>query len=146
MKPKFDYGDEIRITRNIRNDGTYPGVDIGKLLIHQGSIGNVRDIGTYLQDTIIYSVYFVEQNMLIGCKEDEVISVDASWIPSKYEFRDKVNPTVPLAINGKVIAQTDTEGEVIKVLKEHPEGVAYHVRIVGRTLLVPETRLTLSQP
>lgn len=122
MKPRFDFGDEVRVTRNVRNDGTYPGIDTGELLIRRGSVGHVQNIGTYLQEYTIYSVHFVEQDLLVGCKEDEVIPADAPWNPSIFEFRDKVKPTKPLAINGEVIADSDTEGEVLKVLRDHPVG------------------------
>ncbi len=145
MKSRFDYGDEVRVTRNVRNDGTYPGVPTGDLLIRRGSVGHVQNIGTYLQEYTIYSVHFVEQDLLVGCKEDEVIPADEPWTPSKYEFRDKVKPLKSLAINGEVIADTDTEGEILKVLRDQPGGVAYHVRFTGRTLLVPETALTVSE-
>jgi len=144
MKPRFDFGDEVRVLRNVRNDGTYPGIDTGELLIRRGSVGHVQNIGTYLQEYTIYSVHFIEEDLLVGCKEDEVMSADAPWNPSKYEFRDKVKPTIPLAINGEVIAEPDTEGEILKVLRDQPGGVAYHVRFSGRTLVVPETALTVS--
>jgi len=145
MKPRFDFGDEVRVLRNVRNDGTYPGIDTGELLIRRGSVGHVQNIGTYLQEYTIYSVHFTEEDLLVGCKEDEVMAADAPWNPSKYEFRDKVKPTIPLAINGEVIAEPDTEGEVLKVLRDQPGGVAYHVRFSGRTLVVPETALTNSR-
>lgn len=145
MKPRFDFGDEVRVLRNVRNDGTYPGIDTGQLLIRRGSVGHVQNIGTYLQEYTIYSVHFIEEDLLVGCKEDEVISADAPWNPSKYEFRDKVRAKIPLAINGEIIAEPDTEGEVLKVLRDQPGGVAYHVRFPGRTLVVPETALSNSQ-
>ena len=50
MRPRFEYGDEVRVTRNVRNDGTYPGLETGQLLIRRGSTGHVRDVGTFLQD------------------------------------------------------------------------------------------------
>ena len=124
MKSRFDYGDEVRVTRNVRNDGTYPGVPTGDLLIRRGSVGHVQNIGTYLQEYTIYSVHFVEQDLLVGCKEDEVIPADEPWNPSQFEFRDKVKPLKSLAINGEVIAEPDTEGEILKVLRDHPGGVA----------------------
>ena len=30
MLPKFEFGEEVRIVRNVRNDGTYPGVPTGQ--------------------------------------------------------------------------------------------------------------------
>lgn len=137
----FDYGDGVRVTRNVRNDGTFPGRDIGELLIRRGSSGFVRNIGTFLQDQVIYTVHFIEQDLLVGCREEELISIDEPWVPSAFEFRDKVTCKLPLAIHGEVIVEPGQEGEVIKVMRDHPGGVAYHVRFPGRTLLIPETAL-----
>lgn len=53
---KWDYGDGVRLIRNVRNDGTYPGLDPGAPLVRRGSIGYVVNVGTFLQDQVIYSV------------------------------------------------------------------------------------------
>ncbi|MEW5756116.1 MAG: nitrogen fixation protein NifZ [Pseudomonadota bacterium] len=137
----FDYGDQVRVIRNVRNDGTFPGRDIGELLIRRGSSGYVRNIGTFLQDQIIYTVHFLEQDLMVGCREEELISIDEYWVPNVFEFRDKVACKMPLAINGEVIVDTGQEGQVIKVLRDHPGGVAYHVHFSGHTLVVPEAAL-----
>lgn len=50
MKPVFDYEDAVRVTRTIRDDGSFPGKSRGDVLIRKGAIGYVRDIGTFLQD------------------------------------------------------------------------------------------------
>lgn len=139
--PLFDNDDEVRVIRNIRNDGTYPGEEVGNLLIRRGSVGYVRSRGTFLQDQIIYEVHFVEQGRVVGCREEELIGVDEEWVPSRFEFREKVKATRILAVNGEVIAQVGDVGEIIKVLRWHEDGVAYHVRFPGRTLMVPEGSL-----
>ena len=139
--PLFDNGDEVRVIRNVRNDGTYPGEKIGNLLIRRGSTGFVRSRGTFLQDQIIYEVHFVEQGMVVGCREEELIGTNEEWVPSRFEFREKVKTLRPLAVKGEVIAQIGDIGEIIKVLRWEEEGVAYHVRFPGHTLLVPETSL-----
>lgn len=144
MKPEFDYGDIVRVTRNVRNDGTFPGSEIGDMLIRRGSLGYVRNIGTFLQDQIIYSVHFTDEDILVGCREEELIGENDAWVPSRYEFRDKVVSKIPLAINGEVIVEQGTEAEVIKVLRDLPGGVQYHVRFPGRTLQVPESALSYS--
>ena len=59
MITRWDLGDDVRVIRNVRNDGTYPGEQIGALLIRRGSTGTVIDIGTFLQDQIIYTVHFL---------------------------------------------------------------------------------------
>ncbi len=141
VRPKFEYGEAVRVIRNLRNDGTYPGEPTGRLLISRGSVGYVRDVGTFLQDQLIYSVDFITQKRLVGCREQELQLASVPWIPNRYEFRDKVTPRMPLAIQGEVIARPGDAGEIEQVLREQPGGPAYHARFQGRTLLVPETAL-----
>lgn len=141
MKPRFDYGDEVRVTRNVRNDGTYPGLDTGQLLIRRGSIGHVRDVGTFLQDQIIYTVHFVDQDRVIGCREEELIAAGDHWVDSRFEYRDRVVARLALGINGEVIVEAGASGEIEKVLRDAPGGVAYEVRFPGRSLQVPEGAL-----
>lgn len=141
MRPKFEYGDEVRVIRNVRNDGTYPGQATGVLLVRRGSVGYVRDVGTFLQDQLVYSVDFVDEQCLVGCREQELQGASDPWIPTRFEFHEKVTPTRPLGIKGEVVAQPGDSGEVEKVLREAEGGPLYHVRFRGRTLLVPETSL-----
>jgi nitrogen fixation protein NifZ len=141
MRPRFDYGDHVRVVRNVRNDGTYPGLEMGEHLVRRGSTGYVQNVGTYLQDYIIYSVHFLNENLLVGCREEELIMADEPWTPSRYEFRDKVIARIALSVAGEVVVAGGTEGEVLKVLRDVPGGVAYHVRFPGRTFQVPESVL-----
>jgi len=90
MNTKWEYGEAVRLTRNVRNDGTYPGLDPGAPLVRRGSIGYVVDVGTFLQDQIIYSVNFLEEGKIVGCREEELIGGDDPWTPSRFEFREKV--------------------------------------------------------
>jgi nitrogen fixation protein NifZ len=79
MRPDFDYGDRVRVLRNVRNDGTFPGLDRGKLLVRRGSVDFVRDIGTFRQDRIVYSIHFIDEDRLVGCREDELQPADMPW-------------------------------------------------------------------
>lgn len=144
MLPRYELGDEVRVIRNVCNDGTYPGSERGALLVRRGSMGFVRDVGTFLQDQIIYTVHFVESGRLVGCREQELQPSSDPWVPSVFEFRDKVIARLPLAIGGQVIVRPGDEGEVLKVLRDAPGGVAYYTRFPGRTLEVPETALACS--
>ncbi len=146
MRPKFEYGDKVRVVRNVRNDGTYPGEPTGRLLVRRGSVGYVRDVGTFLQDQLIYSVDFLDANKRVGCREQELQLESDPWIPSRFEFRDKVTPTIPLGIQGEVIAAPGDEGEIEMVLRDNPGGPAYHARFHGRTLQVPEKALEFLNP
>ena len=141
MRPVFDYGNEVRVTRNVRNDGTYPGLEMGAPLVKRGSVGYVQSVGTYLQDYIIYGVHFLDDDILVGCREEALILASEPWVKSELEFRDKVQSKVKLAIKGEVFVEPDDQGEVLKVLRDTPNGVHYHVRFPGRTLLVPENVL-----
>ena len=140
---RYDYGDEVRVIRNVRNDGTYPGLDVGAFLIRRGSVGYVVNVGTFLQDQVIYSVHFINEQRLVGCREEELIPAAAPWTPSRFEFRDKVTSRINLAVDGEIVAAVGTEGEVLKVLRnDDPDQVQYHVRFTGRTLQVPESVLS----
>lgn len=137
---RYEFGEAVRVTRNVRNDGTYPGKEIGELLVRRGSVGHVIEMGTFLQDQVIYTVHFLDQGKMVGCRVEELIPADAPWNPSRFEFRDKVVCSLDLAIGGEIIVTKGTEGEVLNVLRES-KPLQYHVRFPGRTLQVPETVL-----
>ena len=142
---RFDFGEAVRVTRNVRNDGTYPGKAVGELLVRRGSVGHVIEMGTFLQDQIIYTVHFLEQGRMVGCRLEELIPADAPWQPSRFEFRDKVINSKDLGIGGEIIVEKDSEGEILKVLREN-QPLQYHVRFPGRTLQVPESVLEPADP
>ncbi|MBR9885941.1 MAG: nitrogen fixation protein NifZ, partial [Oceanospirillales bacterium] len=102
MRPRYEYGDEVRLTRNVRNDGTYPGKDVGELLMQRGATGVVYDVGTYLQDQLIYRVHFIEAGKTVGCREEELIPIAQKWIQNRFEFRDKVQVLCALKLDGEV--------------------------------------------
>lgn len=141
---QWDYGESVRLIRNVRNDGTYPGLDPGAPLVRRGSIGFVVDVGSFLQDQIIYSVNFLEEGKIVGCREEELIGADDPWTPSLFEFREKVRATKGLSVGGEVLIPLGAKGEIIKVLRNAAGGVAYHVHfdcLAGRVLEIPETIL-----
>ena len=141
MQPIFDYGDEVRVTRNLRNDGSFPGKDKGDLLIRRGQVGHVRNIGTFLQDQIIYTVHVIEEDLQVGCREEELLAASDPWVPSRFENRDKVISRLGLSLRGEVVVEPGGEGEILKVYRDDPAGVYYHVLFPGHVLAVPETAL-----
>ena len=74
--PVFRPGEHVRATRHVRNDGTYPGRDIGENLVRKGDVGYVRDIGTFLQQFYIYSVEWIDRGTLVGMRARELASLD----------------------------------------------------------------------
>lgn len=145
MLPQFEYGDSVRLIRSVRNDGTYPGMEVGEFMVKRGSVGYVQNVGTYLQDQVIYSVHFLESNMVVGCRAEELVPESMNYVMSKFEFRDKVTPTRVLAVNGEIIASPGDVAEVIKTIRDEKEDgevdIQYHVRFPGRTLQVQEALL-----
>jgi nitrogen fixation protein NifZ len=89
---------------------------------------------------VIYEVHFMEDGRVVGCREEELIDANAEWVPSLYEFREQVRSRKRLGVNGTIIAEAGDVGQVLKVLRQQ-DGVAYHVRFPGHTLLVPEAAL-----
>lgn len=142
---RFDFGEAVRVTRNVRNDGTYPGKAVGDLLIRRGSVGHVIEVGTFLQDQIIYTVHFLDQGRMVGCRTEELIPADAPWNPSRFEFRDKVVCRIDLGIQNQIVVAQGSEGEILKVLRDSLP-VHYHVRFPGKTLSVPESALEPADP
>jgi nitrogen fixation protein NifZ len=147
MRPRFEYGEEVRVLRNVRNDGTFPGQATGTLLVRRGSTGFVRDVGTFLQDQIVYSVHFLADGKLVGCREEELQPAADPWIPSRFEVRDRVTARLRLGSGGRVLVERGEVGEVLKVMRDAPGEVAYHVYFDDRsTLQVPESALDPAEP
>ncbi|MES1022222.1 nitrogen fixation protein NifZ [Gloeocapsa sp. BRSZ] len=74
--PVFDIGTKVRTRKLIRNDGTYPGQEIGATLAKKGEIGYVISIGTFLQNSYIYAVHFIEKGFIVGCRKKELEAVE----------------------------------------------------------------------
>jgi len=146
MMPKYDYGTEVRVIRNVRNDGTYPGMETGTLLISRGSVGCVVDVGTYLQDQLIYRVHFLEGGMMVGCREEELILASDPWIANEFEFQQKVKPIIPIVVNGECLIDKGQKGSVVKILRDvEKQKVNYHVYFEGKTYQLPEAALEASE-
>lgn len=143
MIPSREYGDAVRVTRNVRNDGTYPGVATGDLLVRRGSVGHVVDVGSFLVDQIIYSVHFLDINRIVGCRAEELIDADEEWLPSRFEARERIAAGKQLSAKGELLVPEGAPGEVFKVLVDDGR-VVYHVHFEcrpGRLFAVPEAAL-----
>ncbi|MDY7016354.1 MAG: nitrogen fixation protein NifZ [Cyanobacteriota bacterium] len=74
--PAFDLEQKVRVRKVIRNDGTFPGKEIGFHLAKKGEVGYIVGIGTYLQASYIYSVHFIETGFVVGCLRKELEAVE----------------------------------------------------------------------
>ncbi|MDO9208620.1 MAG: nitrogen fixation protein NifZ, partial [Sulfuricurvum sp.] len=70
----FRVGERVRLTKTIRNDGTYPHARTGDTLVEAGAEGYVRKIGDFLQTIRVYEVNFIEEGLTFGCREAELES------------------------------------------------------------------------
>jgi nitrogen fixation protein NifZ len=76
LPPAFEIGEKVRIRKLIKNDGTFPGQEVGAVLAKKGEIGYIASIGTYLQSSYIYAVHFLNTGFVVGCKKKELESVE----------------------------------------------------------------------
>ncbi len=141
METLWDIGDTVRVVRNVRDDGTYPGAAMGDLLIRRGSVGTVVDVGTFLQDQIIYTVHFLDVDRLVGCREEELIGADEPWIPSIFESRERIAAGKTLVLGKDASIPCGAVGEILRVVRDGDAPVYYiHFDCLpGRTLAVPES-------
>jgi len=76
LPPVFEIGQKVRLRKLIKNDGTFPGQEIGAVLAKKGDIGYIATIGTFLQNSYIYAVHFMETGFIIGCRKKELEAVE----------------------------------------------------------------------
>ncbi|MBD2186011.1 nitrogen fixation protein NifZ [Planktothrix sp. FACHB-1355] len=74
--PAFEMSQKVRTRKLIRNDGTFPGQEIGATLAKKGEVGYIVGIGTYLQTSYIYAVHFLERGFIVGCRKKELEIVE----------------------------------------------------------------------
>lgn len=74
--PRFVFGERVLCRSTIRNDGTFPGRDVGHVLVKKGDIGYVRSIGTFLQQYYIYSVEWIGRGYEVGMRAKELCTLD----------------------------------------------------------------------
>ncbi|MFW9262993.1 nitrogen fixation protein NifZ [Nostoc sp. CALU 546] len=76
LPPAFEIGSKVKTRKLIRNDGTYPGQEIGATLAKKGEIGYIVSIGTFLQNSYIYAVHFIDKGFIVGCRKKELEPVE----------------------------------------------------------------------
>jgi nitrogen fixation protein NifZ len=141
MKLTYQEGQQVRVIRAIRNDGTFPNKARGDLLVRRGSLGYVREWGTFLQDEIIYQVHFLDEDCIVGCREQELIDGQAPWIAGKFQYGDWVSAQLPLATGGKIAVATGDVGQVMGTADDLPADFHYVVLFGQRLFQVPESAL-----
>lgn len=88
--PAFLPGDRVVSKKNVKNDGTMAGKEIGEVVVRKGDIGYVRDIGVFLQQFYIYAVDFVDRASIVGMRERELIVAES--LPRSVRAADRPLP------------------------------------------------------
>lgn len=140
MRPRFGFGEAVRVVRPLRNDGTVAGKKRGELLIRRGTVGYVREWGLFLQDHVIYQVHFLLNDCVVGCREQELIAADAPWNAGDLHYGDGVCSTRTLAINGEPVVSVGERGQ-IQGTRQGTSGDEYTVQFGARWFQVPADAL-----
>lgn len=138
---RFVTGDEIRVIRNIRNDGSYGSMDKGNLLVAAGETGEVRGSGYFLQDQVIYQVYFPKSNRIIGVRDSEVIDSKLDWIPCLFRSLDKARLKLALKMKESIIACKGDVVEVQRVYRDLESGKLEYEIAVAEYLFRVDARV-----
>ncbi|UPJ59777.1 nitrogen fixation protein NifZ [Bradyrhizobium sp. 192] len=75
-RPAFSFGEKVRASSTIRNDGTLCGKEIGDILAKKGDLGYVVSIGAFLRKFYIYGLELHESGYRVGVRRKEVGPVD----------------------------------------------------------------------
>lgn len=128
---RFEAGESVRVVRNIRNDGSFKSVAKGERLVEAGEVGVVRTYGYFLQDQIIFQVYFPSINQVVGIRDAELIKSDLPWVPCLFRSLDCAELTISLSMNQQIIAQKGDIVEVYRVHRNLDDGTLEYEIILG---------------
>jgi nitrogen fixation protein NifZ len=71
---KYEWGQRVRASVDLYNDGSYPDSEEGTLLAAHGDPGEIVNVGMHVEsNTPIYLVEFPESRV-VGCLEEEIVS------------------------------------------------------------------------
>ena len=138
LDARFECGDQVRVVRNIRNDGSYNDMAKGELLVEQGETGYVRDAGYFLQDQVIYRVFFPHSNRMVGVRDTEVIAAGLDWEPCLFRVSDHAQLRLSLKVKEKIIASKGDRVEIEEVKRHLESGrLEYLITAGGLSVRVP---------
>ncbi len=112
LAPVFEIGEKVRVRKLIRNDGTFPGQEIGATLAKKGDVGYVATIGTFLQSFYIYAVHFLPTGYVVGCRKQELELVEEDQMKVMLNRNAAGNLMVYVPkkdLEEEVVKETDSE-------------------------------------
>jgi len=70
--PKYQWGQKVKTLIDLRNDGTFPDAEPEALLVANGGLGEIVQVGAHTEsNTPIYLVEFGD-GLVVGCFEEEI--------------------------------------------------------------------------
>jgi nitrogen fixation protein NifZ len=70
--PRYEWGMRVIAALNLYNDGSYPNKPVDDLLVKEGDLGEIVQVGTHEEtQTPVYLVEFNE-TYVVGCLEEEI--------------------------------------------------------------------------
>ena len=73
--PKYQWGQKVRATLDLVNDGSYPDQPEDALLAASGDVGEIVQVGLHTDsNTPVYMVEFAT-NRVVGCLEEEIVAL-----------------------------------------------------------------------
>jgi nitrogen fixation protein NifZ len=141
---RFYSGDEVRVVRNIRNDGSFKDVAKGELIVAAGEPGIVRSFGYFLQDQVIFQVYFPRLEQVVGVRDSEVIDSSLEWIPCLFRSLDIAQLTVTLTMRGKIAARKGDLVEVKRVSRNRYTGKIEYLIEVAKERIWLDSKTLMS--
>lgn len=74
-EPKFQWGQRVRASMDLLNDGSFPEQPADALLAGSGEVGEIVQVGTHVEsNTPVYLVEF-GPNRVVGCLESEIVAL-----------------------------------------------------------------------
>ena len=70
--PKYQWGQRVKATIDLRNDGSFPNAPADGLLVAIGDTGEIVQVGTHTEAN--FPIYLVEfgERLVVGCLEEEI--------------------------------------------------------------------------
>lgn len=72
---KYQWGDQVKASNDIHNDGTFPQVEENAVLVYQGEQGYILQVGKEEGGVFLYVVEF--GGKMVGCFEDELSNIQS---------------------------------------------------------------------
>lgn len=148
LETRFEIGDEVRVVRTIRNDGSVTDDSSkGNVLVKAGETGYVRSLGFFLQNQIIFRVYFPSEDRETGVRNEELLKSDLPWQENVFYRKQRVPLNYSLAHKGQVFARKNETVEIRDIKRNLDTGLLqYLVLAKGQWVWLEQGALQRPEP